>query len=143
MFHSTLEIQFLVQQFEDRSLPIGQWNHKAQIAIACWLLLKDQRHAAERLKAGILALHSSQHILPTQDNGYHETRMLFWMAKVQSLIDVCEGPLLPVINTIVQGLANPDLVFFHYSPARLQTPTAQSSWCPPNRHPLSSSLRPC
>jgi hypothetical protein len=98
--------------------------------------MNHPRRAEQLIRDGIKSLNRANGVISTPTSGYHETLTLFWIAKVRSLLDVCAGDDLAVVNAVVNGLANKKLVLFHFSRERIMSMEARESWCEPDIHPL-------
>ena len=135
-YRSMKEIEALQRKFERGTVTLEEWTHSAHLAICCWYLMKKPRNAARLLREGIVSLNRANGVISTATSGYHETLTLFWIAKVQGLLDVCEGDDLAVLNAVVGGLANKKLVLFHFSRERIMSSEARNGWCEPDLRPL-------
>lgn len=133
------EIRSLLQGFEQRSLPLGAWDHAAHLSVCCWYLMKQPDRAEERMRDGIQRLNRAHGVITTPTSGYHETLTLFWIAKVRALLDVCSGSDLAVIGAVVRGLADKELVLFHYSRERIMSSVARRQWCEPDLRRLPAA----
>ena len=135
-YKSMDEVQALRVKFERGTLALEDWTHKAHLALCCLYLMNHPRRATRMLRDGIQSLNRANGVLNTATSGYHETLTLFWIAKVRGLLDVCAGDELAVLNAVVNGLANKELVLFHFSRERIMSPEARHSWCAPDLRPL-------
>ena len=131
MDHKTIEeVKRLVRDFERQTLPLTAWNHRTQLTICCWYALNGER--AEYLMRQGIQRFLKKHGTLTTTRRYHETLTVFWVAKVQALVEVCSGTDLAVINAVIRGLADKDLVLFHYTRERIMSKTARRNWCEPD-----------
>lgn len=103
--------------------------------------MRKPRTAEKLLREGIASLNRANGVISTATSGYHETLTLFWIAKVQALLDVCVGDDLAVLNAVVGGLANKELVLFHFSRERIMSSEARHRWCDPDLRPLPLSTK--
>ena len=133
------EIETLQIKFERGTVSLEEWTHSAHLAICCWYHMRNPRNAERLLRSGIMSLNRANGVIATATSGYHETLTLFWIAKVQGLLDVCEGDELAVLNAVVGGLANKELVLFHFSRERIMSSEARHNWCEPDLRPLPAS----
>ncbi len=138
-YKSMEEVKALRIKFERGTLSLEDWSHRAYLALCCWYLTHHPRRAEGLLREGIQSLHRANGVISTARCGYHETLTLFWIAKVRGLLDVCEGKDLAVLNAVVGGLENEDLVLFHFSHERITSSEARLQWCEPDLHPLPTA----
>lgn len=135
-YQSIKETEALLRKFECGSLALEEWTHSAHLAVCCLYLMRKPRDATRLLREGIVSLNRANGVISTATSGYHETLTLFWIAKVQGLLDVCVGDELSVLNAVVGGLANKQLVLFHFSRERIMSSEARERWCEPDLRPL-------
>jgi hypothetical protein len=135
-YQSIEEAQALLTKFERGTMPLEEWDHSAHLAVCCLLLMNHPAQAEQLICDGIKSLNRANGVISTPTSGYHETLSLFWIAKVRSLLDVCAGDDLSVLNAVVGGLASKSLVLFHFSRERIMSMEARQSWCEPDLHPL-------
>ena len=84
---SATAITDLVSRFSDKSLPKGEWNHRAHIIVAMWHNMNyDFDTALDLVKSKIIAYNVSVGTLNTDDSGYHETITIFWMILTKSFL---------------------------------------------------------
>lgn len=135
-YKSMQEVESLVTAFEEQTTALEAWTHEAHLAVCCWYVMFSAENAEGQMRSGIRALNRSLGIMSTPTSGYHETLTLFWIAKVRSLVEVCAGPELAVLNAVVGGLADQDLVYFHYSREQIASADARLAWREPDLHRL-------
>lgn len=135
-YQSMKEVEALRIAFEQGTLPLEEWNHSAHLALCCWYLLKEPRRAERLLREGIRNFNRKKGVLMSRTSGYHETLTLFWIAKVRCLLDVCTGDEIAVVNAVVAGLDNKNLVLFHYSREHIMSAEARRHWCEPDLRPV-------
>lgn len=135
-YETIIEIEALQRKFERGTLALEDWSHSAHLALCCWYLMRQPRSAESLLREGIQNLNRANGVISTATSGYHETLTLFWIAKVRGLLDVCQGEDLAVLNAVVSGLANKELVLFHFSRERIMSSEARQRWCEPDLRPL-------
>ena len=126
------EVATLVRNFEEQRLALEDWDHISHLVVCCWLVMRDPNNAEERLRNGIVRLNRSLGVISTATSGYHETLTLFWLAKVRCLVDVCSGTDIAVLRAVVEGLADKNLVYFHYSPECIANEEARQRWVEPD-----------
>lgn len=122
-FRSHRELERLVGQFEDCTLPKPQWDHLAHLSVALWYLFHfDEAEAAERMISGILRYNHSKGIPATRQGGYHETITLFWLALTRQYLQAApEGSsAVECANGLIARYAGrKNLIFKHYSRDRI------------------------
>lgn len=76
-----------LRRFEDHSLPLEQWNHRAHLKVAYLYLSQFSfAEALERLRTGIQAYNAAQGIQDTPTGGYHETMTQVWLQLVYTAL---------------------------------------------------------
>ncbi len=130
------EVESLVNAFETRTISPSEWDHQMHLAVCCWYVMNGFDDVEHRMREGIRSLNREHGVIETASSGYHETLTLFWIAKVRSLVEVCCGPAIVVVGAVVGGLADPTLVYFHYSRERIASSEARKTWCAPDLHRL-------
>ena len=131
-YKSMQEVESLVCAFEEQATSLEKWDHQMHLAICCWYVMKTPGAAEESMRDGIQALNRKLGVMTTPSSGYHETLTLFWIAKVRSLVEVCSGPEIAVLNAVVGGLADRSLVYFHYSRELISSNDARRTWREPD-----------
>lgn len=132
LYNDIEDVKRLVREFEGRRIALEEWTHAAHLAVCCWYVMTKPHDAERLMRTGLQRLNRSLDIITTPTNGYHETLTRFWIAKVRSLVNVCEGTNLAVLNAVLEGLADVELVYFHYSRARISSVEARSEWVEPD-----------
>ena len=90
-----MSIEALVQAWSERTLPFGEWTHRAHLDVALWHALNfPPEEALERMRQGIQAYNLSQGVEQTPTGGYHETLTCLYMALVQDFVRR-NGPASP------------------------------------------------
>ena len=133
-FHSEQEIKALVKQFQERTLPIEQWTHKAHLTVACWHLLSYSEAAATcLLRSGIITYNVAVGSKNTPDGGYHETLTLFWIKIIGDFLVEQEGTLLIKINAFLASpYADKTIPFQYYSKPYLMSTEGRAKWINPD-----------
>jgi len=108
------EIEYLIQAFENCTLPHSRWTHHAHLIVALWYLTHySYQEATHLIRNGIQRYNRAIGFKMTKDGSYHETMMLFWVQIVyqylmkqgnnHSIVDLvnglfqhCVNPLLPL-----------------------------------------------
>ena len=131
-----------LRRFEDHSLPLEQWNHRAHLKVAYLYLLQfSLSETQERLRTGIKAYNAAQGIQDTPTGGYHETMTQVWLQLVYTTL--CQfGPAESAdaffdAQTQLQSKRTP-LLF--YSRDRIMSPEAKRTFVAPDLAPLPVPL---
>lgn len=143
------DTEFL-DQFEQCTLPQGQWNHHAHVRVAFLYL---SRHGLEtgiaRLRERIRAYNAAVGISETQTSGYHETTTVAFATVVDAVLRG-HDPRASIHSSdefcdLHPELLNKYLLFLYYSRKRLALPTARIRFLEPDIGPLpyASSLMRC
>ncbi|WP_395737012.1 hypothetical protein [Prosthecobacter sp.] len=76
-----------LRRFEDQSLPLEEWNHRAHLKVA-YLYLQGLpfSEALERLRSGIKSYNAAHGIMDTPTGGYHETLTQVWLQLVAATL---------------------------------------------------------
>jgi hypothetical protein len=139
-YQAIQEIERLVRSFENRQLPRSQWTHQAHLMVALWYLIHHpQSEAIERIQSGIRRYNQAMGIESTKTSGYHETMTLFWIYKIQEVLlqeESVHESTVALWNQVLQRCSNPKLPLQYYSPNRLMSWQARSTWVEPDLRPL-------
>jgi len=131
----------LLAQFEGCTLPAEGWHHAEHIRIA-YLYLR--RHpfpeALNRMRAGLKALNTAQHVPESLDRGYHETLTRAWL----QLVHVILAEYGPGESSLAFSEAHPELsqrksLRLFYSRDRLMSWQAKAEFVEPDLAPLPVS----
>lgn len=136
---TAVEVARLVERFEDRTLPRGEWTHQAHLTVALWYACHCERgEALNRMRAGILRLNEAHGVPTTPTRGYHETITCFWMHVVSRHVasDGHTGDWAERANRFVTLCGSRDLPLRHYSRVRLMSVEARARWVEPDLQPL-------
>lgn len=125
----------LWQAFHERTLPHGQWTHRAHLRVA-WMHLEryalDEAHL--RMRAGIILLNASHGLVESPARGYHETMTRVWLVLVAAARarERCGDSAAFVAGHALDR----DAPLAFYSRERLLSGAARSVFVPPDRAPL-------
>ena len=74
------EIEKLVSQFSDKSLPKEDWTHEAHILVAIWHNWHFEfATALDMVRSKIISFNEAVGTENSDTSGYHETMTVFWM----------------------------------------------------------------
>lgn len=132
------DVQLLIQQFEDCSLPKEAWTHSAHFVMAAWYCTRlPLPQALNRIRNGIRTYNEC---VNPGSAGYHETITVFYTRTIASYlltagISELTDHTLPVF--LQQPFFAKDYLAKYYSPGVLNSATARSTWVPPlnEEHP--------
>lgn len=134
-FRATREIEELVAGFESCTVPPGEFDHGAHLAVALWYLSQLPAPLAEtRMRAGLqryTAHHNAVH-------KYNETVTLFWLKLVRRFLERADAghSLAKRACELVAAYNNPKLVFDYFSRELINRTETKASWVEPDLRPL-------
>ncbi len=132
--YTLTQIEAVVKQFQDRTLPLTEWTHEAHLIVCCWHLLY---HSVEEsiclLRAGIISYNVAVGVDNTIKGGYHESITLFWIYVIAAFLEKQEGDEETKINSFLKSsTANKDLLFEYYSKELLLSTKGRAIWIAPD-----------
>ncbi|BAT51735.1 hypothetical protein NOS3756_06630 [Nostoc sp. NIES-3756] len=139
-YQTIAEIEYLINGFNQCTLPRSLWNHHAHLSIALWYLLHyDQPIAIKLIREGIQQYNSAMNIKTSKNGGYHETITLFWIYLVNSYVALVKttknldsDSLLNLFNDLIHIYGNKKLPFEYYSRDLLMSSEARQIWVDPD-----------
>lgn len=139
MIKSESEIAFLVERFEDRTLPKEWWTHEAHLTVACWYLLNHSKEEATcYLRSGIITYNAYAGGENTTTGGYHETLTLFWIEVIHQFLSTLDGTILEKTNAFFASeYAEKDLFKKYYNLDDLFSVKARATWRQPDLQPIA------
>ena len=135
------EIDSLVAQFSNKSLPKAEWTHQAHIIVALWHNTHYPfEEALALVRSKIKSYNLSVGTLNTDDAGYHETLTVFWMTITKAFIQAYPSwSLDQVCSQFLQtAYASKNFPFEFYSKELLFTKKARKNWVEGNLKKLAS-----
>jgi hypothetical protein len=129
------EVERVVAQFQDCTLPQGEWTHRAHLTVALWHAAHHPpAEALDLVRAGILRLNRAHGVSTTPTRGYHETITRFYMHVVGRYLEQegREGDWAERANRLVERYGERELPLRHYSEARLKSAEARAGWVEPD-----------
>jgi hypothetical protein len=131
----------LIEQFEQCSLPLDQWTHRAHIKVA-YLYLRQFpfEEALLKIRNGLQAFIRAKEVPVNGTMGYNETTTHAFMRLIGSTI-AAYNIQFPTPNTDAFCDTHPQLMCKHvlrifYSPERRMHPEAKSRFIEPDLTPL-------
>jgi hypothetical protein len=131
-----------LRRFEDQSLPLDLWNHRAHLKVAYLYLIRFSfDESLRKLRTGIQAYNAAHKIADSQTSGYHETMTNAWLQLVHTTLSqfgpaACADAFFEVQAQLSQKRA---LLLF-YSRERIMSLEAKRSFIPPDLAPLPQPL---
>jgi hypothetical protein len=130
------EIQQLISQFEDLSLPKEAWTHEAHLITAMVYVARYGRDKALCLiRPRIISYNQSLGGINDENGGYHETLTVFW---IDTIHDYCQTHQLDadinesqIEDFLLSPLASKSYPFQFYKEADLMSVHARSRYVQP------------
>ena len=131
-----------LRRFEDQSLPLDLWHHRAHLKVAYLYLNRFSfEEALQKLRTGIRAYNAAHQVADSPTSGYHETMTHAWLQLVHTTL--CQfGPAASAdafFDTQTQLTQKHTLLLF-YSRDRIMSSEAKSSFLTPDLAPLPQPL---
>jgi hypothetical protein len=131
-----------LQRFEDHTLPIERWNHRAHLKVA-YLYLQRYSFAEtlSHLQTGIRAYNTAKGIVDSPTGGYHETMTQAWLHLVHTTL--CQfGPAdsADAFFDAQSQLNGKRALLLFYSRDRIMSAEAKASFVEPDLAPLPRPL---
>lgn len=133
-----------LRQFEDQSLPLEHWNHRAHLKVAYLYLLRlSFEEALGRVRAGIRAYNAAHGIVDSPTGGYHETMTCAWFQLVHTTLRQF-GPAASAdaFFDAQSQLNGKRVLLLFYSRDLIMSAPAKASFVAPDLAPLPQPLLP-
>jgi len=131
--------RIFLKAFEECTLPIEEWSHKAHVRMAfLYHQLYTNDEATEKIKSGIRLYNSAFQ----KHTSYHETMTLFWIRIIQSALlqqSLANVDILQDFEAFIQlhsYLLNSKLFLEYYSAEVMFSQDARQKFISPNVKPL-------
>lgn len=127
-----------LKAFEDCSLPLAQWNHRAHVRVAFLYLSRlDLAEAIDRMRSGIKAYNAVHGVEDGPSMGYHETTTQAFMWLIHQAVRQ-RGPFQDSHQFCER---NPELLdrrvlLCYYTRERIMEPAAKHNFVEPDIAPL-------
>jgi hypothetical protein len=132
-----------LHRFEDHTLPIELWNHRAHLKVAYLYLQRFSfEETLSRLQTGIRAYNAAKGIKDTPTGGYHETMTQAWLHLVHTTL--CQfGPAenADAFFDAQTQLSGKRTLLLFYSRDCIMSPEAKASFVTPDLAPLPRPTR--
>jgi len=130
------DTQFL-QQFEDCTFPVEQWNHRAHVKAAfLYLSAHPFDIALDMMRLGIQRFNAANDVPETETRGYNETTTVAFMHLVAATMnaygDIFPTPDADTFCDTHSQLMSPNILRLFYSPQRRSHPDAKTKFVEPD-----------
>lgn len=142
-FISENQVELLVGQFIDKTLPKQEWTHEAHLATAVWHL--RQYSPVETLglmRSRIITYNAAVGGINDLQNGYHETLTVFWIAAVHEFLNKTarDRPVHELCNELFAStLSSRNLAMEFYTREKLFSTETRAVWTEPDKKSLNFS----
>jgi hypothetical protein len=136
-----LETEYIVQGLIARTLPKAEWTHDAHLRAGLWHALHYQDELAlELLRERIRALNLATGVANTTASGYHETVTRFYLHMIRRFLGSTnsERAVDALAAELIARYGDRGLPLRYYTPQRLFSILARTSWVEPDLQPLPS-----
>ena len=134
--YSTIEdIDSLVQQFEEGTIPQAAWTHQAHLCVGLFHVLHYGREESIiRLRSRIILMNKIHDVPNSATRGYHETITLFWIWVLQEYIQRYDfsHSIEKYHEFLNSKFQRADLLFEFYTRERLFSVEARAVWVDPD-----------
>ena len=133
-------VPITLDNFQSCAIPIEQWDHRAHLTIAYFLLRSyPLEEATRRMREGIQKYNAAHGIEQAANGtgGYHETMTIAWMRVLHATMSV-HGHAETAEQFLQQHphLLSKVMLRLFYSRARIMCREAQQGWVEPDLAPL-------
>ena len=133
------EIKSLIQQFDNRPLPLEKWTHQAHLIVALWYIKKyNIAEATCLLRSGIISYNVAVGTKNTPSSGYHETITLFWIILINKFVENHKGLKISKLTELFLNsrFAEKTIFFEFYTKDTLFSTEARANWVAPDIKPI-------
>jgi hypothetical protein len=133
-----MDLETLVAQFHDHTLPRESWSHHAHLGLALWALKRFEFEAAlAHLQVEITAYNRSVGVENGPFSGFHVTITHFFLQAVQhSLLQMEVEDLDEQWSKLTEIWGEKNVIFRYYSRRHLFSPSTRAHFAPPDLRPL-------
>ena len=123
-----------IQQFESCTFPFDQWHHRAHVKLAYLYAVRfGHAIAAGKLRAGIRAYNTANHVPDLLTSGYHETMTMAWLHVIHATIQVYgKRATADEFFDFHPQLGQKKILRLFYSPELFMSPAAKREFVPPD-----------
>ncbi|NET42599.1 hypothetical protein [Okeania sp. SIO2B3] len=129
------ELENIVSEFNNCTLPKSNWTHAAHLIVALWYLTNySELEAINNLRDRIKKYNVAVGTQNTKNSGYHETITLFWVKMIQKYLTTnsANNSFAENANNLVNLYENSALPFEYYSREFLMSESARKNWVEPD-----------
>lgn len=129
------KIDYLLEQFQNRTLPIAEWTHEVHLIVALWFVKKHTVSEATCLiRAGIISYNVTVGTLNSPTRGYHETITLFWIQLIDEFVQQNNALETEALAEyfLASKYAQQAILFEYYTKELLFSTAARANWVAPN-----------
>ena len=129
-----LDVEELVRDFENCTLPLNSFKHHAHlIVISFYLTRMSPPEATERFRTYLYQFINHHGV-----TGYNETITLFWIGLVHQFLkgDGADRSFKDLIGELIERYGDSGLIFNYYSRELLSSEKAKADWLEPDLKPL-------
>ncbi|HEV2704435.1 MAG TPA: hypothetical protein VGV59_00845 [Pyrinomonadaceae bacterium] len=133
-YRTCREVETLVAEFENCTLPLARFKHPAHLTVALYYLTRaTQQEATRKMRESLLRI-----IAHYGAAGYNETITLFWLRRVAGfLASVGQGrPFVSLLDELLESYGDARLIYDYYTRERLMSDEARAAWVEPDVKPL-------
>ncbi len=130
------------RQFENQSLSLEHWNHRAHLKVAyVYLRHFSFDEALARMRDGVRAYNAANGITNSPTSGYHETLTRAWLQLVHTTLRQF-GPAdsADAFLDAQPQLCQKRVILLFYSRDRVMSAEAKASFVPPDLAPLPKPI---
>lgn len=134
------ELEDLVARFHARTLPHGEWTHRAHLCVGLWHVRRfGAADALSRLREGIRRLNDVHGTPNSATRGYHETITRAFVTVLANYLAGRNSEAMAdsVTAFLTSPLADKEYLLRHYSRERLMSVEARASWLEPDLRDLA------
>jgi hypothetical protein len=123
-----------LQQFETRTLPFGEWTHRAHLKVAYLYLTRlDFDSAAQRVCDGIRAYNAANNVKESLTSGYHQTTTMAWLHIMAAMLaEYGPGASADEFLDSQPQLTQKKILRLFYSRERFGSPEAKTDFVTPD-----------
>jgi hypothetical protein len=124
--------QTLIQQFEEKTLPLEKWTHEAHLTVGLWHLCHYPLWEAHCLmRAKIIAYNQAVGTPNTAQRGYHETLTVFWLKMINLFLEKADKnmPFEELVEALLKSeYASRNLHLNYYAPETIFSVRARATY---------------
>ena len=139
-FVADSEVHYIGSGLLNRTLSKSEWNHRAHLAAAAWMIVTQVGIDTTRAMPGIIRAYNEATGVPNTDtSGYHETITLASLRVVRGVIGALplDTPLHIACNALLgSSYGNKHWLLAHWTQPVLFSSAARRIWVEPDLAPL-------